>query len=219
MATSALRRLAASTAGALLVAAAGCAPPYVGQGAVPLHRTVHTTAGSYGEALREWTRAALVIDKLDPEIEVYATFLAADFRHAYVAQLAERMAMSDAAREAKLKAELAEAAEKHVFIVAFNAGDMSWNDIGRLRTSWRVTLFDDAGGETESLSIDRFPEPKLNDVEMFPYIDDFHYVYIVKFPAQKPEGTPVLPPGVKVLGLRIGSALARAELTWRTQGN
>jgi hypothetical protein len=51
-------------------------------------------------------------------------------------------------------------------------------------------------------------------MDIFPYVDRFDDVYIMRFPLQDAAGAGFLTPGAEPLGLEVKSALAEARVEW-----
>jgi hypothetical protein len=169
----------------------------------------------YAEAYKRWTRSGVVWKRMSRVIDVHATLASFEYRAAYLAELARRVGMSEGehARLAVLSRD--EATKVWQVTLQFAVGDIDWDDLTRDdRSMWRIALVGDEGREVLPVSIKQDRRPRAELEAWYPDLGHFHAVYLVTFPAQAPDGRPLVGPDAKRIALRIGSSLARVELVW-----
>src|SRR5262249_10880146 len=91
----------------------------------------------------------------------------------------------------------------------------AWNDFHKpQRTMWRVALAGDDGreGGPEWVHEDKRPPAVLE--QFFPDRGPFHRAYVLRFPRIAPDGRPLVAGDASRLSLKIGSALAKIEMSW-----
>jgi hypothetical protein len=198
---------------ALVVVAAGCARE---PGAVALTAEWPERAPSYVEAHRRWTRHADAERNLTTTLDVYATLKSAEWRAAWVEQVARTMKMSDAAKQQLAAAERAAAQEKWEVELIVATTYHTWQDFARGEKSmWRVALVGDGGREVLPTAIREDPRPRAELEVFWPEMNGFHRAYVVTFPRNGADGQPLVGEGGEGLILKVAGAQGGVELRWR----
>lgn len=204
----------------VLVATLACALAACGSSspAVNLSPTWPQAASNYDDALARWTRRDTIHEGLDHVLSVTATALSPDFRAAYVAERAHRLALSEPERNDLTTAEKAASADTIQFEVLFSTNRADWNDLAKYpRTMWRIALVGDDGRVVLPTQILPDKRVRAEIAEWFPELGPFYKPYIVTFPRVAADGKPVLGEGSKHMALEIGSAIGRAEMIWSAE--
>lgn len=192
---------------------AGCAdmlrPPRV----TPLQARAGGRAPRYEKALARWSRHAEIYQGLDARMFFAATLQGLEFREARVAEVAGFRALSTEATQVMLDEERRAHGEVLELMVGVHANERRFDDFGRARSIWSVSLVSEAG-ETAPLSIERIARPDANLLSLYPYLEPFWTAYRVRFPRTFANGAQVLPVGSKRVLLRFASSLGKAELAW-----
>jgi hypothetical protein len=201
-----------ATLACALSACAGSPPP------VNLSPAWPQAATDYDGALARWTRRDTIHEGLDHVLSVTATALSPDFRAAYVAERAHRLALSQPERSELTTSEQAATTETIQFEVLFSTNRSDWNDLAKYpRTMWRVALVGDDGRVVLPTQIVADKRVRAEIAEWFPDLGPFYKPYIVTFPRVAADGKPVLGEGSKRMALEIGSAIGRAEMVWSAE--
>jgi hypothetical protein len=174
------------------------------------------TATDYENVYRAWTRDAdqFEFGRLSDVLNVTATFQSWEFRWAYVVRYAEDYGMRTDDRSEMLRATLADAGEHHRFFVTlsgqrFREGDLTSDD-----SAWRVILVDEDGAQTVPIEVEKVDRPDAATRTYFPSVSAFRHSFRIVFPAQRPDGSPTIPPGAKRVFLRFTGALGTVDLEW-----
>jgi hypothetical protein len=200
------RAIAVALAGVL----AGCGSS--GQRAAsPFGEAWPDRARSYEQAVEDWTRTGSFVRDFDRVLEVSATFLAPDWRAAYIEHRAERE-MLGRDRRAELVAEQRTAAESYyeveLFVTTYRYEE---NDLQKgEKSTWRVTLLDDDGNELRPVEIQRDRRPPEIIRSYFPHARDGATAYVARFPRTQL----VMGDGARKFSLTVASARGGVELVW-----
>lgn len=200
----------------LSLALAACAPPPVSLA----HVDRAYRPDDYDAALRRWTRSTelLVLQGLDQRIDVAATFLSWDFRHALLARFAEDATLSAQDRVRELESLRAGALREHEFFVALVTTQQRYGMLHRPTSAWRMHLVDDRGREVSPTRIEPVRRASASEQRYFPYVSPWRQLFRVRFPvrALAPDGTEydVLGEGTRRFTLRFSGALGTADLRW-----
>ncbi|HHL39555.1 MAG TPA: hypothetical protein ENJ37_03515 [Deltaproteobacteria bacterium] len=199
-AAAALRRRSAA---ALLAAVlAGCAA--LGGGGEP----------TYFETLSAWTKGRKIYEELESRLYIYATYKSPAFRRAYVDEYARRFLLDDDLKAVMVQRELEAAERSNEFLVSAFTPDERWNDFDRRDSIWRLYL-DDGSARVEPIEIRRLDGGNPLLTELFPYIDPWSVVYLVRFPRYGPAGEGPIPgKGAAALKLIVAGAKGGGELLW-----
>lgn len=174
-------------------------------------------ARAYSRTLSHWTRHQVItiIEDLNTTARIYATIHAPEFNAAYAAKRRQMFRLTD--REVQqLQAELAERwKSSYPLVVALATHDRDWNDLAAKDSHWRLHLLNDRGGVVTPNSIERHKRVTDIDKELFPFVDHFYELYLVRFPKTLPDGTPLANSQTRQLTLQVSGPLGRTELRWR----
>lgn len=168
----------------------------------------------YEEVTDAWTRRdvlrASMAQQKSQLIELYATFLAPEWRDAYVRQQAHLRRLNDTARheleEQHRKAD-SQYYEVQLLVTTYHH---SHNDLHRGENSmWRVALIDEDGAEIPAERVERDRRPRQQIAAEFPDFGDFAEGYRAYFPRASDlwEGDS--------FALRVSSSLGAVEVEWR----
>jgi hypothetical protein len=183
---------------------------------------------SWQRALHESTRRAQPYDGAIRQADVRATLITPRVRKAFLDARSEFQGSfaDQSARELIAFGEpdpgvdiesrpAPESEQQMVFFVAMYVADQKNRDISAGYTIWDTTL---TRGDALVLPL-RIEavrgSPSVKDI--FPYVDRFDDLYLLRFPLTGGAGQPFLSPGGEPLRLRIQSALADAVLEWTLQ--
>ncbi len=108
-----------------------------------------------------------------------------------------------------------ESEEQVLVFVAFYATDQKHRDLAIKGTIWDTHLVRGAARvkPLKMQSVRHTPAVR----ELFPYVDRFDDLYLVRFPAVTPEGEALLSPGDEPLRLEVSSAVASCAVDWVLQ--
>jgi hypothetical protein len=197
---------------ALVLALVACGP-----GRVPIHESTRAfTASDYGGVYDRWTRSADDFDfgRLAEILHVTATFESWEFRWAYVVRYAADHSLTTDERTRTLEQSLADARERHRFLVTvgvpiFREGDLtgSYSDV-------RVVLVDPDGRQTAPSEILRIHRPSTDQRIYFPSINRQRHTFRIAFPAIANDGAPTIPANATQMTLRFAGALGTVDLHW-----
>jgi hypothetical protein len=162
--------------------------------------------GAYGASLRNQTRRTVLYDWLEVRAFVHVVRVTPDLARAQAARLSElrgEPAEVAAARRDKALADIGVVS----FFAAVYMRRPDWNDWdSKKESSWRIALVGNTGAQQTPALVERFERPYAPEIEaLYPYVEDFHVAYRLKFTAMPPG------PGTKLV---IAGALGRLEFEW-----
>lgn len=174
------------------------------------------TPDDYTKVHDAWTRRAKAfeVSRLSDVLHVSATFESWEFRWAYVIRYAEDYGLEPEARDAMLRATLADARDHHRFFVTLAGERFRESDLTGERSAWRVLLVDDQGHQTVPVEIEKVR--KIGPVERvyFPDVNPWRMAFRIEFPATRPDGGPSIPRDADQVTLRFTGAYGQVDLTW-----
>lgn len=202
-----MKRLAAAVL--LVLSLAGCPAG----GPAKLTTEWPDRAPSYDDALATWTRKDRAYSGVDLSLAVEATFLAPEWRAAFVKEQIHRAHLTEAEASALRAKQEQETADVWQFLVAAETHEYSANDLSRKnRSMWTMTLIGPSGRTVAPTDVRADTRSRAELQGWFPHLNPFHKVYLVTFP-RVVDGQPVLEEGQPVK-VRIGSTLGTVVLTW-----
>jgi hypothetical protein len=169
----------------------------------------------YDAAHARWTRHDKANADFVQAIDAFATLESPEWRAAYAAERAKRLALP--AEDAKKLADEERAAGDKAWeiVLLVSTYKPAWNDLNKpVRSMWRVALAGDEGREVVATTIREDKRPREVLAQYFPDITEFHRAYIVTFPKTTTEGAPLVSGDGSRLVLKIASAVARVEMVW-----
>jgi hypothetical protein len=174
------------------------------------------TPDDYDDIYESWTRDDQDFEwaLLDDVLHVTATFESWEFRWAYVVRYSYDHALEADAREAMLRATLADAQDNHRFYVTVAGSDFREQNLAGRHSAWRVLLVDPEGRQTEPLEIERIRRPSAADEIYFPSTTAHRQAFRLVFPGARADGTPAIPAGSDHVILRFTGARGRVDLRW-----
>jgi hypothetical protein len=197
----------------LALCASACAPP--AQSAVNVAGGWPEAPAAYHTAHARWTRHDKANADFVQAIDAFATLQTPDWRAAYVAERAKRLALPP--EEARKLADDERAAGEKAWEVELLVSTYkpAWNDLNKpVRSMWRVALAGDEGREVVATTIREDKRPREVLAQYFPDITEFHRAYVVTFAKTTTEGAPLVTGDGSRLVLKISSAVARVEMVW-----
>jgi hypothetical protein len=171
------------------------------------------TAEDYGSVLKTWTRSTKIYQRLDNKLFVNATFHSPEFRRAFAVAFPDIYGHGGKITRRELVDLTGGVEQYHNFFMAVYTPDRRWNDLGKSDSIWRLTLSgsgEAAVGPAEVVPI----KVDENLRAVYPYINRFDKVYLVRFPLTDPLHRMVIDTSTTQFSLRIASALGVAEMTW-----
>lgn len=173
-------------------------------------------ASDYGDVLGLWTRSASLVDfgEFDDHLTVTATYESWDFRWAYIARYADDYRLTTLQKEALLQEAATDEASNHRFYIAMYGTKPRWTKLGTPGSAWVVRMIDDAGNESEPIEIKQTPRPGALETRYFPYTTPWRSVFRVRFLKHKGDGTPVMNPSAKWIGLRFAGPEGHQDIRW-----
>jgi hypothetical protein len=202
---------------ALLLALAGCVstPPLVGEPAPMLKDERQEKA--YQETLARYTDRAELYSGFDTILFAAATLQTPSFREARVRRSALFQALTRERVQASLAQELAEAERAHEFLLGVHVNNYRHDDFDRASSIWNLVLVMPGGGEVRPLQVERLGRADMTLRAFYPYLGAFWVAYRVRFPTTREDGSPVIPPGVERVALRMASSLGKVEMRVHTR--
>lgn len=218
---------AARTLGALAVAAGAgmwlsCASIAT---SAPVRLAPASQPSAWDEIVAEHTRRHEPYHWLARQADLRATLVTPRLRQAFLAHRAEffgkfsdeaerelvGMGVADEGVDAAMKP--APGGEEEVVVfVAMYVADQKNRDLAASYTIWDSTLVR-GGARAKPIKIETVrPSPAV--VALFPYVDRFDDLYVMRFPRQAENGAPFLSAGGAPLALEVKSALAEARVEW-----
>jgi hypothetical protein len=205
-----------------LLTTAGCFGP---RSEGPVKLTPQSESTEWSNTLAEHTRRAEPYRWAMRQADMRATLVTPRLRAAYVrhrsefhGQFAEKterelvaMGEADEGVDAAMKPG-PDAEQQVVVFVAMYVADQKNRDIAASYTIWDTQL---ARGDAvvKPLKIETVrSSPAVSAI--FPYVDRFDDLYLVRFPLVDAQGVPLVSPGGEPLELQVKSALADARVAW-----
>lgn len=179
------------------------------------------TPDDYEHIYAAWTRdaKAFSLGQLSDVLHVTATFESWEFRWAYVVRYASDYSLEPDAREAMLRASLADAQEHHRFFVTLAGDEYKESDLTGKQTAWRVLLIDSKGRQTSPSQIEKIHKPTPAERVYFPSINPWRHTFRVVFPVKRADGTPSIAGGPgSVAVLRFTGPRGKVDLRWKLSG-
>lgn len=207
------RRGAAAVCAAWAVALAACAAPTL---------TLQPSARAfvprdYDRVYDAWTRAseAYSVQRFTDVLRVTATFESWEFRWAYVVRYADDFGLDPGARDAMLRASLADARERHRFFVTASGSKRRETDFTAPESAWRVLLVAPDGRATEPVELRKVVRAGATERVYFPSVSPYRQTFRIAFPTRFDDGRPTIPADADRAVLRFTGPLGTVELEWR----
>jgi len=169
---------------------------------------------AYESALDTWTRKKDAYSDFEARAFVDATLKVEPFRRAYVHEYARLYDLTAAQEADLLSAELAEARNDLVVIVAFYTPERRWNDLNPARGYWEVRLQNAHGDTAPVKSVVRLDSRNPAWRWLYPYFGKHHNLYELRFDKLLPDQRALDAPGEK-LTLVIAGAPVQVHLDWQ----
>jgi hypothetical protein len=206
----------------VLLAVVACAAPVVS-----LQPTTSSfTPDDYDEVYDRWTRAGdpFNFGALRSVLHATATFESREFRWAYVVRYAEDYGLAPDARNAMLKATMADADQHHRFFVTVGGGGGRFRDVDLTdeRGGWRVLLLDDRGRQVRPLEIQNLRQGTTTERVYFPGLPPtripgsaaYRTAFRLVFPVRHEDGYPTIAPEALFAILRFTGPEGQLDLKW-----
>lgn len=212
-------------AAAVFALAASCSSsPFEGWQAGWGHGGRSGARGAYGGVLHQWTRSAKIYRELDNKMFVSATYHAPAFRRAFAVAFPDIYGHGGKITRRELVDLTGGVEQHHNFLLAINTPDNRWNDFAREDSIWRLSLYSTSrgghgAGETEVAPDDIVPIKMDENLRaVYPYINRFDKVYLVRFPLLDPMHQLIVDADTDEMVLRIASAMGVATMRWKVAG-
>ncbi len=171
-------------------------------------------ASAYVDQIKKWTRHGHVFSDFDETLAVDATLHSPEFRAAYIERWISvyKVGAEEAARlRSEWMTEIAPLWEVHLESATH---DFNVNNFSTGRTPWRVVLVDDQNREVSPAEVQSSKMRREVEVDMYPYATLFTRGWRLRFPRNRPDGTPLVGPDTKFLALRIAGPAGSTDLIW-----
>lgn len=171
------------------------------------------SADDYPELLKTWTRSGKIYQKIDSKLFTTATFHSPEFRRAFAVAFPDIYGHGGKITRRELVDLSGGVEQYHNFFVAFYTPDARWNDLAKNDSIWHLTL---TGSNDVSVSPDEVVPIKMDENlrAVYPYINRFDKVYLVRFPLTDPLHRIVIDSTTTHFVMRVASALGVTELKW-----
>jgi hypothetical protein len=198
---------------ALSVLGQGCVSPQLASlapASTPLQK------GDYGPVLKTWTRQEEIYQGFDVRLFLHATYHAPAFRRAFAIAFPDIYGHGGEITRRELVDLSGNIENYHTFFVSAYTPEKKWNDFEQEDSIWRFSLIGDGSVEVgpEEIVLIKIDE---NIKTVFPYIDRFDQVYLIRFPMVDELGQTVVGPSTEKFQIKIVSALGQAHLTWELE--
>ena len=188
--------------------AGACAPQ-------PSMRGPQKLDDKYEQELQRWTSSGRIDDSLDRILVVHASYLDLKLRKVFGDQYRNIFGTEPDEVDSDLEMIATSAGRGHEFFLFADVTKESWNNFDEKDSVWRLTLW---GGDKEQgvapISVERFRGRGPNLAAFFPYLNRFGHSYLVIFPAQHKDGSPVLAED-GLLHLKLSSAFGTVSMSWK----
>ena len=164
-------------------------------------------ASDYVHVYASWTRHNRMYDGLENKVFVTGTFLTPEMRQAV------RITYPDVIGRGGMvtRDELAGPPPSDVtFFISMYTADRKWNDLQTPTSIWRVSL-QTATGEVKPSSVTRILKDQ-NLLTVFPTIGRSDECYLIRFPADAPNGAAMIGETTTNVGLRLASGVGSTTL-------
>ena len=171
------------------------------------------TAKDYPDILQTWTRSDKVYKNLENKLFVTATFHAPELRRAFAVTFPDLYGHGSKITRRELVDLTGEVEQHHNFFVAVYTPDARWNDLAKNDSIWHLTLR--GSSEVVVSAVELIPiKIDENLKAVYPYINRFDKIYLVRFPLADPMHRVVIDSTTTHFTVRMASSLGVAELTW-----
>lgn len=149
-----------------------------------------------------------------PATELLVEALPANWevRRAWVERRAEAFAWTPAQKAKDLADQKAEYAKYNTVLGSVYVPDMKWNNLGENEANWRVYLVNKKGQRVEPVDVRHIKQRTAINEAIYPFWGKWSRLYLVKFPAKGPDGSPFLAPGENSAKLIITGAPGQVTL-------
>jgi hypothetical protein len=199
-----------------VLGAAGCAPPVLS-----LSADAEPARVPYLKTLDRWSRVGRIVsvEDLDTPVVVTATLRSRAFQHAFADRYIESYKITDPTERDRIYERERAATDSGLsFWVWTSFHNYQWNDFRPVAGKWRLALVDEAGQSVEASAVDQLTTRDLSQpVLLGAPLDRYSKLWLVRFPAQRSDGQPVVPATAKKIILRAAGPLGQTELTWLLQ--
>jgi hypothetical protein len=160
----------------------------------------------YQQTTFAWTRKGKVLTTYQQALQLAAVYKSPQWRMAYAERDAANRGLGGPAREQRLAQAQADATGPIEFQLIVTTWERRENDLDRgERSSWRVRMIDDTGGEIQPLEIVKDRRPELVVRAEYPSMGDFAVAYVAKFPRTA---------NAQLMRLRVSGPRGGIELQW-----
>lgn len=149
-----------------------------------------TATEGFKSAVEAWTAQGKIYHNLELLLSASATYLAPEFRSAYVEKYGTDHFFSRPEKEKLAEKERKKAEGKLEFIVCLYSDQASWNNLADEDTIWTVVLTDHKGHTQKATKISRIDPIPVYVTDFFPGMTHWKKVYSVIFPQKTAGSTP-----------------------------
>jgi len=172
------------------------------------------TLAEYVDQRDKWTRSKTHWDGFVANATVHVTLKSVEFREAYVKEYARLFALTARQQQRLLAAELDEAKNNYVFVLAFHTNQLEWNRLHPRSGVWAVRLENKKNDYVKPARVKRLDELNPTWTELYPYLGDQFTFWEFTFPRWTQEGDKLAVSG-DILELIVAGAPAQIRLKWQ----
>ncbi len=149
-----------------------------------------TATKRFESVVETWTAQGKIYHDLELLLSASATYLAPEFRSAYVEKYGTDHFLSAAEKDKFAYEEQKKAEGVLEFIVCLYSDQASWNNLADEGTIWTVVLTDKEGHTQKATKINRLDPIPVYITDFFPGMTHWKKVYSVTFPNKTDGSTP-----------------------------
>ena len=171
------------------------------------------TLPEYADQRDIWTRSKIAWDGFVANATVHATLKAVAFREAYVKEYGRLFALTARQKQRLLAAELEEAKNTYVFVVALHTNQLDWNRLHPRDGVWAVRLENGKNEYVRPVRVKRLDPLNPTWTKLYPYLGDQFTFWELTFPRWTQDGALLANSG-ELMELIVAGAPAQIRLKW-----
>jgi len=175
--------------------------------------TYRNSYDSYEKIAANWTRDGKVYHNFGTRALVAATYFSLPMRRAFAAEWSRAYDLTATERTNVLANQLAEAEQRVEFVLSFYTPEVTFNDLSKSGSSWRLWFIDANGTKVEAVKVQRLRVQHKKEYLFFPQLDRWSRLYRVYFPIVGPDGRRLVTEQGTVT-LRVTGVEGLADLVW-----
>jgi hypothetical protein len=183
-------------------------------------------ARDYHMVYERWTRHGRVFNwrEMDNMLLVAATLRSVEYQQALGARKAAMYGVAaPAERERLVSAEVQEAQDAVRFFLRTEGHEYKWGDLTPHKALWRIALLLPDGSELSPQAVGEVKNRALLEEALFiekllttsDSLRPFSRLWHITFAPTRPDGQPLLQPGLKRLTLRLAGPQGKTDMTWK----